>query len=34
MKRTPRGRVLTELAYKHLGRNMYTSNVVQPSLFD
>ena len=30
MKRTPRGRVLTELAYKHLGRNMYTSNVVQP----
>ena len=34
MKRTPRGRVLTELAYKHLGRTMYTSNVVQPSLFD
>lgn len=34
MKRTPRGRVLTELAYKHLCRNMYTSNVVQPSLFD
>lgn len=34
MKRTPRGRVLTELAYKHLGRNMYTSNAVQPSLFD
>ena len=34
MKRTPRGRVLTELAYKHLGRNIYTSNVVQPSLFD
>ena len=34
MKRTPRGRVLTELAYKHLGRNMNTSNVVQPSLFD
>ena len=34
MKRTPRGRVLTELAYKHLGRNMYTSNVVQPSRFD
>ena len=34
MKRTPRGRVLTELAYKHLGRNIYTSNVVQPSLCD
>ena len=34
MKRTPRGRMLTELAYKHLGRNIYTSNVVQPSLFD
>ena len=34
MKRTPRGRVLTELAYKHLGRNIYTSNVVQPPLFD
>ena len=34
MKRTPRGRVLTELAYKHLGRNIYTTNVVQPSLFD
>ena len=34
MKRTPRGRVLTELAYKNLGRNIYTSNVVQPSLFD
>ena len=23
MKRTPRGRVLTELAYRHLGRNIY-----------
>ena len=34
MKRTPRGRMLTELAYKHLGRDMYKSNVVQPSLFD
>ncbi|MEE1315737.1 MAG: Holliday junction branch migration DNA helicase RuvB [Prevotella sp.] len=34
MKRTPRGRVLTELAYRHLGRNMYTSNASQPTLFD
>ena len=30
MKQTQHERVLTELAYKHLGRNMYTSNVVQP----
>ena len=34
MKRTPRGRVLTELAYRHLGRNMYTSNGAGPTLFD
>lgn len=34
MKRTPRGRVLTELAYRHLGRNMYTSNASQPTFFD
>ncbi len=35
MKRTPRGRVLTELAYKHLGKNMYSSPIVsEPSLFD
>lgn len=31
MKRTPRGREVTELAYKHLGRNIYRDN--QPSLF-
>lgn len=36
MKRTPRGRVLTELAYQHLGRNMYgsqSSNPQELSLF-
>jgi Holliday junction DNA helicase RuvB len=33
IKRTPRGREVTELAYKHLGRNMYT-NSAQGSLFD
>lgn len=33
IKRTPRGREVTELAYKHLGRNMY-QNGVQSSLFD
>lgn len=30
LKRTPRGREVTELAYKHLGRNFYSS---QPQLF-
>ena len=34
MKRTQRGRVVTELAYRHLGRNLYTSNLNNPSLFD
>lgn len=34
MKRTPRGRVLTDLAYQHLGRNMYAGRTQQPSLFD
>ena len=33
MKRTPRGRVLTELAYRHLGRNMYSLSGNEPSLF-
>lgn len=32
IKRTSRGRVVTDLAYQHLGRNMYSSN--NPSLFD
>lgn len=36
IKRTSRGRVVTELAYAHLGRNPYTSksNIMSPSLFD
>jgi Holliday junction DNA helicase RuvB len=34
LKRTPRGRMATELAYRHLGRNLYSSNERQPSLFD
>lgn len=33
VKRTPRGREVTELAYKHLGRSSYMSNEL-PSLFD
>ena len=33
IKRTPRGREVTELAYKHLGRSIYTANA-QTSLFD
>ena len=31
MKRTPRGREVTELAYKHLGRSLYSS---QKTLFN
>lgn len=31
LKRTPRGREVTELAYKHLGRNFYRDS---PTLFD
>lgn len=34
LKRTPRGRVATDLAYSHLGRNVYSSNRNNPSLFD
>ena len=33
IKRTPRGREVTELAYKHLGRSKYGNNS-QPTLFD
>lgn len=33
LKRTPRGREVTELAYKHLGRNLYQQGR-QQSLFD
>jgi len=34
IRRTPRGREVTELAYKHLGRSMYAPSPQQPSLFD
>jgi len=34
IRRTPRGREVTELAYKHLGRNPYTDATMQPTLFD
>ena len=34
IKRTPRGREVTELAYQHLGRSLYSSDGRQPSLFD
>lgn len=33
LKRTPRGRMVTELAYKHLGRKMFVENSI-PGLFD
>ena len=34
IKRTPRGRMVTELAYRHFGRNPYSDNVMEPNLFD
>ncbi len=34
IKRTPRGRMATELAYRHFGRNPYAGNIMQPTLFD
>ena len=34
IKRTPRGRMVTELAYRHFGRNPYTGNIMEPSLFE
>ena len=34
IKRTPRGRMATELAYSHYGRNPYSGNIMQPNLFD
>ena len=34
IRRTPRGREVTELAYKHLGRSVIGSNTAEPSLFD
>ena len=33
VKRTPRGRMVTPLAYEHLGRNPYSGNVMQAELF-
>ena len=34
IKRTQRGRMVTSLAYQHLGRPMIGSNAVEPGLFD
>lgn len=34
IKRTPRGRMATTLAYQHLGRNSQMSNVIEPDIFD
>ncbi len=34
IKRTPRGRMATELAFRHFGRNILSSDASQPSLFD
>ncbi len=33
IKRTPRGRMVTELAYRHFGRNPYSGNIMQQELF-
>jgi Holliday junction DNA helicase RuvB len=33
IKRTPRGRMATKLAYDHLGRNPYHGNIMEPELF-
>ena len=33
IKRTPRGRMATQLAYEYLGRNPYQSNIMEPELF-
>ena len=33
IKRTPRGRMATKLAYDHLGRNPYSGTVMEPELF-
>lgn len=34
IKRTPRGRMATPLAYEHLGRSPYGGNMMQPGLFE
>lgn len=33
IKRTPRGRIATHLAYEHLGRDPYKGNLMEPGLF-
>ncbi len=33
VKRTPRGRMVTPLAYEHLGRNPYSGDIMQTQLF-
>jgi len=33
IKRTPRGRMATQLAYEHLGRNPYSGNIMEPDIF-
>jgi len=33
IKRTSRGRMATELAYEHFGRNPYNGNIMEPTLF-
>lgn len=34
IKRTPRGRMATKLAFDHLGRNPYASDIMQQNLFE
>ena len=34
IKRTPRGRMVTEFAYQHLGRNPYRNSSMEPGFFD
>ena len=34
IKRTSRGRMATELAYKHFGRNPYSGGIMEPNLFE
>lgn len=34
IKRTPRGRMVTEIAYRHFGRNPYSGNIMEPGIFD
>ena len=34
IKRTSRGRMVTPLAYRHLGKNIYDSDIIQPGLFN